>query len=128
MKKLLFTLVACVAFIISASAQSVLVMPGDYPDPSIIKDGDDYYLTHTPNYYKPGFLIWHSKDLVSWEPVGHALTDWKGSAWAPDFQKVGDTYYIYNPDSGSNWVIWSKDVAGPWSEPIDQKIGGIDRG
>ena len=128
MKKLLFTLVACVAFIISASAQSVLVMPGDYPDPSIIKDGDDYYLTHTPNYYKPGFLIWHSKDLVSWEPVGHALTDWKGSAWAPDFQKVGDTYYIYYPDSGSNWVIWSKDVAGPWSEPIDLKIGGIDPG
>ena len=64
MKKLLFTLIACAAFIASASAQSVLVMPGDYPDPSIIKDGDDYYLTHTPNYYKPGFLIWHSKDLV----------------------------------------------------------------
>ena len=127
MKKLISLLLACFAFTTIASAQ-ILLMPGDYPDPSILKDGEDYYMTHTPNYYKPGFLIWHSRDLMKWEPIAHAATDWAGSAWAPDFQKVGDTYYIYFPSDGTNWVITAKDVHGPWSEPIDLKIGGIDPG
>lgn len=127
MRKLITLLLACFAFTTIASAQ-ILLMPGDYPDPSIIKDGEDYYMTHTPNYYKPGFLIWHSRDLMKWEPIAHAATDWAGSAWAPDFQKVGDTYYIYFPSDGTNWVITAKDVHGPWSEPIDLKIGGIDPG
>lgn len=103
-------------------------MQGDYPDPTIVKDGEDYYMTHTPNYYKPGFLIWHSRDLMKWEPIAHAATDWAGSAWAPDFQKVGDTFYIYFPADGTNWVITAQDVHGPWSEPIDLKIKGIDPG
>ena len=127
MKRLISLLLACFAFTTIASAQ-ILLMPGDYPDPSIVKDGEDYYMTHTPNYYKPGFLIWHSRDLMKWEPIAHAATDWAGSAWAPDFQKVGDTYYIYFPSDGTNWVITAKDVHGPWSEPIDLKIGGIDPG
>ena len=58
MKRLISLLLACFAFTTIASAQ-ILLMPGDYPDPSIVKDGEDYYMTHTPNYYKPGFLIWH---------------------------------------------------------------------
>lgn len=51
-------------------------------------------MTHSPFYYQPGFLIWHSKDLVNWTPVCRAGSGWDGSAWAPDLQKVGDTYKI----------------------------------
>ncbi len=128
MKKLLSTLIICITTFVPSLAQTILVIPGDYADPSILKDGDDYYMTHTPCYYKPGFLIWHSRDLINWEPIAHAATDWEESAWATDLQKVGDTYYIYFPAKGTNWVIHSKNIAGPWSEPIDLKIGGIDPG
>ena len=110
------------------SRSEVVLMPGDYPDPSILKDGDDYYMTHSPFHYQPGFLIWHSKDLLHWKPICRAGEDWKGSAWAPDLQKVGDTYYIYFPADETNWVITAKDIRGPWSMPVDLKIGGIDPG
>lgn len=106
----------------------VVILPGDYADPSVLKDGDDYYMTHSPFYYQPGFLIWHSKDLINWTPVCRAGSSWNGSAWAPDLQKVGDTYYIYFPANETNYVVWTKDIRGPWSEPIDLKIGGIDPG
>lgn len=105
-----------------------VIISGDYPDPSIIRDGEDYYMTHSPFYYAPGFLIWHSRDLVNWEPVCRALTDWKGSAMAPDLVKYKDKFYIYYPADGTNWVIWANDIQGPWSKPVDLKIGGIDPG
>lgn len=106
----------------------VVILPGDYADPSVLKDGEDYYMTHSPFYYQPGFLIWHSKDLINWSPICRAGSSWDGSAWAPDLQKVGDTYYIYFPAENSNYVIWSKDIRGPWSEPINLMIEGIDPG
>lgn len=105
-----------------------VIIPGDYPDPTVLKDGDDYYMTHSPFYYQPGFLIWHSRDLMNWTPICRAMADWKGSAMAPDLQRVGDTYYIYYPAAGTNWVITAKNIRGPWSEPADLKIGGIDPG
>ena len=36
-----------------------VILAGDYPDPTILRDGKDYYMTHSPFYYAPGFLIWH---------------------------------------------------------------------
>lgn len=110
-----------------ASAQVVL-LSGDYPDPSVLKDGDNYYMTHSASQYQPGFLIWHSTDLITWTPICRACSDWPRSAWAPDLQKVGDTYYIYFPANKTNWVITAKDIRGPWSDPIDLKLSGIDPG
>lgn len=110
------------------STSEMVLLPGDYADPSILKDGDDYYMTHSPFHYQPGFLIWHSKDLLNWQPVCRAGEDWEGSAWAPDLQKVDGVYYIYFPANGTNYVIYSKDIRGPWSKPIDLKISGIDPG
>ena len=104
------------------------ILPGDYPDPSILRDGEDYYMTHSPFYYAPGFLIWHSRDLQNWEPICRALPDYKGSAMAPDLVKFGDRYYIYYPAAGTNWVTWADDIRGPWSEPVDLKVSGIDPG
>ena len=115
---------------IAAIAQSYpqVILSGDYPDPTVLKDGDDYYMTHSPFYYQPGFLIWHSTDLMNWTPITRAMSEWEGSAMAPDLQKVGDTYYIYYPANGTNWVITAKDIRGPWTKPVNLNIGGIDPG
>ncbi len=50
------------------------VLAGDHPDPSVLKDGDDYYLTLSSFDAYPGLPIWHSRDLVNWQPLGHAVT------------------------------------------------------
>lgn len=108
------------------------IMPGDHPDPSVLKDGDDYYMTHSSFDAYPGLVIWHSRDLVNWEPVGSSLFKNVGSVWAPDLVKHGGRYYIYFPGIGetyrSNYVIWADNIRGPWSDPIDLKIGRIDPG
>lgn len=125
-RKIALTL-ALLAMTLVSSAQAVL-LAGDYADPTVLKDGDDYYMTHSPFHYQPGFLIWHSRDLLNWEPICRAGDDWSGSAWAPDLQKVGDTYYIYFPAAETNWVMTAKNIRGPWTKPVDLKIGGIDPG
>lgn len=107
------------------------IVPGDHPDPSILKDGDDYYMTFSSFDAYPGLVIWHSRDLVNWQPVGPTLFKNVGSVWAPDLVKHQGRYYIYFPGIGpyrSNYVIWADDIRGPWSEPIDLKIGRIDPG
>ncbi|MCW3089947.1 MAG: beta-xylosidase [Ferruginibacter sp.] len=55
------------------------VFAGDHPDPSILRDGEDYYIVHSSFDYYPGLLIFHSKDLINWEPVAHALSKYVGS-------------------------------------------------
>lgn len=127
-KNVLFFLLALSSWILYAQEYPKVIIPGDYPDPSIIRDGKDYYMTHSPFYYAPGFLIWHSRDLINWEPVCRALPDWDGSAMAPDLVKYKGRFYIYYPAAGTNWVIWSDDIKGPWSKPVDLKISGIDPG
>lgn len=104
------------------------ILGGDYPDPSILRVGDDYYMTHSSFDYYPGLLIWHSKDLVNWRPVTRALNTYVGSVAAPDFLKYGDTCYIYFPAGGTNWVISASSPEGPWSQPVDLKIPYIDPG
>jgi len=97
------------------------VMTGDHPDPSILKDGRDYYMTFSTFDSYPGLVIWHSRDLVNWRPLGPALTRNIGSVWAPELCKHGGRYYLYIPtkDPNTSWVIWSERIEGPWSEPVD---------
>ena len=104
------------------------ILRGDYPDPTIIRDGHDYYMTHSPFVYAPGFLIWHSTDLINWYPMTRTMTAIKGSAYAPDLVKHDGKYYIYYPASGTNWVIWADNIQGPWSAAIDLKVPRIDPG
>ena len=103
-------------------------MNGDFPDPSIVRDGDDFYLTHSSFDYVPGLLIWHSKDLQSWTPIARAINHRLKDLWAPDFIKYKDLFYIYFPAAGTNWVITASTPYGPWSEPVDLKVRGIDPG
>ena len=104
------------------------VFAGDYPDPSIIRDGDDYFIVHSSFEYYPGLLIWHSKNLLNWEPVTNALHKYVGSVWAPDLVKYKNKYFIYFPADNTNYVITSDSIAGPWSDPIELKIDNIDPG
>ena len=129
-RKLFFLSLVFINIISHSFAQEYpkVIVKGDYPDPSIMREGEDYYMTHSPFYYAPGFLIWHSKDLMNWEPVCRAITDYKGSAMAPDLVKYRGKYYIYYPAAGTNWVVWADNIRGPWSKPIDLKVAGIDPG
>lgn len=129
MKRFLF-FILCPLFAMWVYAQEYpkAILPGDYPDPTIVRDGDDYYMTHSPFYYAPGFLIWHSQDLINWKPICRAVPEYAGSAMAPDLIKYKGRFYIYYPAAGTNWVVWADDIRGPWSEPIDLKVGGIDPG
>ncbi len=108
------------------------ILAGDRPDPSVLKDGRDYYMVHSSFESTPGLLLWHSRDLVNWRPIGHALRRNVGSVWAPDLTKHAGRYFIYFPAMGSrgntNMVVHADDVRGPWSEPIDLQIGNIDPG
>lgn len=101
---------------------------GDYPDPSILVDGDDYYLVHSSFEYYPGLLIWHSTDLINWEPVANALHKYVGSVWAPEFVKYDGRYFIYFPASNTNYVITADTIAGPWSDPVELNVPMIDPG
>jgi xylan 1,4-beta-xylosidase len=104
------------------------IIAGDYPDPSLLRDGDDYYMVHSSLDYYPGLLIWHSTDLINWEPVANALHKYLGSVWAPDLVKYNNKYYIYFPANNSIYVVTAQRIDGPWSEPVDLKIQNIDPG
>ena len=101
---------------------------GDYPDPSVLRDGNDYYIVHSSFEYYPGLRIWHSTDLIHWQSIAFALQKYIGSVWAPDLVKYKDKYYIYFPANNTNYVVWAPAINGPWSDPIDLKIGFIDPG
>ncbi|HEY0647216.1 family 43 glycosylhydrolase [Phenylobacterium sp.] len=99
------------------------IVAGDRPDPTILKDGGDYYMTFSSFEAYPGVVIWHSRDLVNWAPITAALKTPIGSVWACELIRHQGRYYIYIParfpDRRSIWVIWADDIRGPWSEPID---------
>lgn len=106
-----------------------IVFPGDYPDPSIVRDGNDFYMTHSSFTYYPGLLVWHSTDLENWTPVSRAVDPQTYSIFAPEICKVGDKFYIYYPTSGGeNFVVMADTPKGPWSDPIKIDVNGIDPG
>jgi xylan 1,4-beta-xylosidase len=109
------------------------IVAGDHPDPTVLKDGENYYMTFSSFYSYPGVVIWHSRDLVNWTPVGPAVTRPLGSIWAMDLVKHDGRFYVYIPanpgDKQSIFVVYADDIRGPWSDPIDLKVVGcIDPG
>ena len=112
------------------------IMAGDHPDPSVLKDGDDYYMTHSSFDASPGLLLWHSRDLVNWTPITTVLKEPLGTVFAVDLVKHDNRYYIYIPfikaawstqldQIASIWVIYADSITGPWSEPVDLGIRGL---
>ena len=106
------------------------VVPGFHPDPSICRVGDDFYLATSSFEYFPGVPIHHSRDLVNWQLVGHALTRegqlplaGQGASrgiFAPTLRWHAGRFYMVttNIDGGGNFYVSAADPAGPWSEPV----------
>lgn len=102
------------------------ILAGDHPDPSILKDGGDYYICFSSFDAYPGVAIWRSRDLVNWTPVTTALTQNIGSVWAPELVKHEGRYFIYIParfpDRRGIYVVTAQHIEGPWSAPVDLKL------
>lgn len=104
------------------------ILAGDYADPTVVRVGNDYYMTHSSFEFAPGLLIWHSTDLVNWEPIAKALTEYAGNIWAPDLVYFEGQFYIYAPIDEEIMVLTSSAPTGPWSPPRKVGIRGIDPG
>ncbi|MFS0700399.1 family 43 glycosylhydrolase [Cellulomonas sp. 179-A 4D5 NHS] len=119
------------------------ILPGCYPDPSICRVGEDYYLVTSTFEYLPGLPVHRSRDLVSWEPVGHAihrpgqldLTGVRSShgLFAPTLRHHHGTFWLIctlvgQPEGapGGNFYVTATDPAGPWSDPVWLDESGID--
>jgi len=104
------------------------IVAGDHPDPTVLKDGADYYMTGSSLQSCPGVVIRHSRDLVNWLPVAAALAQPLGTVGAMDLVKHEGRYFIYIPvlqdRRSAIYVIHAEDIRGPWSEPIDLRLDG----
>lgn len=102
------------------------ILSGDHPDPTIIRDGEKFYMTFSSFESYPGLVIWESRDLVNWTPLTAVLKTNIGSVWAPELVKHQGRYFLYIParfpDKRSIYVIHAEKIEGPWSEPIDLNL------
>jgi len=114
------------------------ILPGFYPDPSICRVKEDYYLVTSSFAYFPGVPIFHSKDLVNWEQIGHVLDrvsqlpldgqEQSAGIFAPTIRYNNGIFYTIttNVGHGGNFFVTATDPAGPWSEPNYLGAEGID--
>lgn len=114
------------------------ILPGFNPDPSICRVGDDYYLCCSSFTWYPGLPVYHSRDLVNWRLVSHVISrpgmvdivgqhDTQG-VWAPTIRHHNGVFYVFcNVKGGGNFYVTSRDIRGPWSDPVFIKDApGID--
>ncbi len=117
------------------------IIPGYAPDPSVVRVGEDYYLTNSTFEYFPGLPIYHSRDLVNWTLIGHALhresqvdldtADSSGGVHAPTIRYHDGLFYVIVTNivhnKPVNFIVTAEDPAGPWSDPYVLKDApGID--
>ena len=114
------------------------ILSGFYPDPSICRVGDDYYLVNSSFAYFPGVPVFHSRDLVHWRQIGYCLTrpgqlplervGTSGGIFAPSIRYHAGVFYMIttNVTGGGNFYVTAQDPAGPWSDPIWVAQQGID--
>lgn len=124
------------------------VQRGFFPDPSVIRVGDDFYMVNSSFQYFPAIPISHSKDMVHWKIIGHAITnnEWldlsnipdSHGIWAPDISYYNGTFYIFatlrlngdgkrgNDTLRRQLVVTAKNPAGPWSQPSWLEVDDID--
>ena len=147
MKNLIFKLIQFVfiVFFLSSFGQEKFSNPiirGGYPDPSICKVGDTFYLVNSSFEYFPGLPIHKSKDLINWELIGYGLdrksqvsskvnlidVQSNGGIHAPTIRYHDGVFYIittnvyFDVDKQKadmiNFIITADDPSGPWSDPI----------
>ncbi len=106
------------------------ILHADYSDPDVIRVGEDYYLISSSFEHTPGLPVLHSKDMVNWTIINHALKKQipvdvfnqpqhgKG-VWAPAIRYHKNTFYIYYPDPDYGiYMIKASDPAKEWSQPL----------
>ncbi|TVR68789.1 MAG: glycoside hydrolase family 43 protein [Marinilabiliales bacterium] len=117
------------------------ILQGCYPDPAIIRRGDDYFMVHSSFAMVPGVPIFHSNDLVNWRQIGHVLdrpsqlkvehTGISAGVYAPaiKYNPHNETFYMittqFAGDFG-NMVVTTKDPFEGWSDPYKLNFNGID--
>lgn len=111
------------------------VLFADYSDPDVTRVGDDYWMTSSSFGHVPGLPILHSRDLVNWTLVNHALPALVPVAhfsqprhgqgvWAPAIRHHAGKFWIFFPDPDFGiYVITADDPRGRWSEPVMVKEG-----
>ncbi len=111
------------------------VIHADYSDPDAIRVGDDYYMVSSSFNHVPGLPILHSKDLVNWTLIAHALkkqvpvehfnkVQHGGGVWAPSIRYHNNEFYIYYPDPDFGiYLIKAKNIPGAWTEPVMVEAG-----
>ncbi|MFC4313427.1 glycoside hydrolase family 43 protein [Steroidobacter flavus] len=115
------------------------ILAGFYPDPSVTRVGDKFYLVNSTFAYFPGIPVFESSDLVHWRLLGHVLDrpsqlrfdglDISRGVFAPAIHHHNGVFYVLNTlvDSGGNFISTAKNPAGPWSDPVWlPEIDGID--
>jgi alpha-N-arabinofuranosidase len=116
------------------------VLAGFYPDPSITRVGDTFYLVNSTFTYFPGIPVFESRDLVNWRQIGNVIDrprelnfdgkDVSRGIFAPTIRYHNGLFYLITTavDSGGNAVFVAKNPAGPWSDPValPELQGGID--
>ena len=117
------------------------ILQGCYPDPSITRKGDDYYLVTSTFAMFPGVPIFHSTDLVNWKQIGHVLdrksqlkvqdTGISAGIYAPSikYNANNETFYMITTQFAgdiNNMVVKTKDPFQGWSEVYKLKFNGID--
>lgn len=119
------------------------ILPGCHPDPSICRVGEWCYLAVSTFELLPAIPILRSRDLVSWETVGHVVdrdgvldlegVPSSGGVFAPTIRHDGSRFWVVStlvdperPDRGGTFVATATDAAGPWSDPVWLDVEGID--
>ena len=121
------------------------ILPGFNPDPSICRVGDDYYVATSTFEWFPGVQIHHSKDLVHWELIGHALRETRllnlkgvpssGGVWAPALSYADGLFYlcytvVHQHEAATkdtpNFLTTASSIEGPWSDPVFINSSGFD--
>lgn len=109
------------------------VLPGFHPDPSVCRVGEDYYLVNSSFEFFPALPLHHSRDLVHWRPIGHAVDRPEqlaldgvrpsGGLYAPSLSHHDGRFHLVctlvdgHRESG-NFLLTAEDPAGPWSDPL----------
>ena len=155
MKNFISSQVLILFLIFNVYSQDTFLNPiinGGYPDPSIVRVDDDFYIVNSSFEYFPSLPIHHSKDLVNWELIGYGIdrpsqgtgkvnlydVQQQGGIHAPSIRYHDGLFYIvttnvYSPVDKSkptemvNFILTAKNPAGPWSDPyVIEGAPGID--